>query len=108
MCHPVLAGGPLFTRLGMGWALFPSSLLQIDGFEDGVGRRGGVCFPGPNPTRLSSIVSRGHPAAKTDGWLKKEMVTENNAHRARVFCGPSRRMRMKRVPTLHFHFGLGV
>ena len=47
----------------------------------------GVCFPGPNPTRLSSIVSRGHPAAKTDGWLKKEMVTEN-AHRRRVFLRP--------------------
>ena len=90
----------------MGWALSLLSPLQIDGFEDGVGRRGGVCFPGPNPTRLSSIVSRGHPAAKTDGWLKKEMVTENNAHR--VFL---RRIRMKRVPavpTLHFHFGLRV
>ena len=69
------------------------SLLQIDGFEDGVGRRRKrrreeFVSPGPNPTRLSSIVSRGHPAAKTDGLLKKEMVTENNAHRGECFAAP--------------------
>ena len=57
----------------MGWALSLSP-LQIDGFEDGVGRRRkrrGVCFPGSKSNSFVIHCVAG-TSRREDGWMAEE------------------------------------
>ena len=95
----LLAGGPLFTVSwnGMGSPpLLLLFLLQIDGFADGVGSKGGRKSLFPESKSNSFVihcVARGHPAAKTDGCMDGRIgLVTKNAHRG-CFCGPSSKRR---------------